>query len=167
MPEPANGTDARTAELVPVRNPEEIRYIQAFSRIIGGPGGGGDGVCPEERHPVAGGERHPVAGHPGPAEKHQAFLDLYRLSSTIDNRNPIINTPLSAAAFFRSVMDRIHDQESFAVAYLNTRNRVIDHDVVSIGTINSSRFIRVRCSAVPSSTRPMLSFSVTTIPPET
>jgi DNA repair protein RadC len=138
MPEPANGTDTRTAESVPVRNPEEIRYIQAFSRIIG--------VREEEAMEYAQkkGIRSLVENAtqllatPAQREKHQAFLDLYRLSSTIDNRNPIINSPLTAAAFFRSVMDRIHDQESFAVAYLNTRNRVIDHDVVSIGTINSS-----------------------------
>ena len=138
MPVSANGTDAQTAEPVRAKNPEEIRYIQAFSRIIG--------VREEEAMEYAQkkGIRSlmenatQLLATPAQREKHQAFLDLYRLSSTIDNRNPSINTPLSAAAFFRSVMDRIHDQESFAVAYLNTRNRVIDHDVVSIGTINSS-----------------------------
>ena len=35
-------------------------------------------------------------------------------------------------------MDEIYDKEAFVVAFLNTKNRVIDHEVVSVGTINSS-----------------------------
>ena len=31
-----------------------------------------------------------------------------------------------------------YDKEAFVVAFLNTKNRVIDHEVVSVGTINSS-----------------------------
>lgn len=30
------------------------------------------------------------------------------------------------------------DKEAFVVAFLNTKNRIIDHEVVSVGTINSS-----------------------------
>ena len=130
--------DDMPASLAGMRKPEEIRYIQAFSRIIG--------VREEEAMEYA--QRKGIRSlvenadqllsTPVQREKHQAFLDLYRLSSAIGSRNPVIASPLDAAAFFRSVMDRIHDQESFAVAYLNTRNRVIDYDVVSIGTINSS-----------------------------
>ncbi len=130
--------DDMPASLAGMRKPEEIRYIQAFSRIIG--------VREEEAMEYA--QRKGIRSlvenadqllsTPVQREKHQAFLDLYRLSSAIGSRNPVIASPLDAAAFFRSVMERIHDQESFAVAYLNTRNRVIDYDVVSIGTINSS-----------------------------
>ena len=43
-----------------------------------------------------------------------------------------------ASDYFHSVMDEIYDKEAFAVAFLNTKNRVIDHEVVSVGTINSS-----------------------------
>lgn len=60
------------------------------------------------------------------------------LSSTIDVKNPVINSPDTAATFFHSVMDQVHDKEAFVVAFLNTKNRVIDHEVVSLGTINSS-----------------------------
>ena len=71
-------------------------------------------------------------------EKPQAFLDLYRMSSTINVKNPVINSPDKAASYLHSVMDQVHDKEAFVVAFLNTKNRVIDHEVVSLGTINSS-----------------------------
>lgn len=60
------------------------------------------------------------------------------MSSAINPQKPIINSPEKASAFFHSIMDKIHDKEAFVVAFLNTKNRVIDHEVVSVGTINSS-----------------------------
>ena len=60
------------------------------------------------------------------------------MSSTINVKNPVINSPDKAASYLHSVMDQVHDKEAFVVAFLNTKNRVIDHEVVSLGTINSS-----------------------------
>ncbi|NLA66592.1 MAG: hypothetical protein GX862_11910, partial [Leucobacter sp.] len=62
----------------------------------------------------------------------------YRMSSAIKSRNPVISDPETAAAFFHSIMEKVHDKETFAVAFLNTRNRVIDYDIVSLGSVNSS-----------------------------
>ena len=119
-------------------NTDELRYVQAFARIIG--------VKEDDALEYA--QRKGIGAlvenatqlltTPAQREKHQAFLDLYRMSSTIDVKNPVINSPDAAAAFFRSVMDQVHDKEAFVVAFLNTKNRVIDHEVVSLGTINSS-----------------------------
>lgn len=117
---------------------DELRYVQAFARIIG--------VKEDEALDYA--QRKGIGAlvenatqlltTPSQREKHQAFLDLYRMSSNLKARNPVINSPDTAAAFFRSVMDQVHDKEAFVVAFLNTKNRVIDHEVVSLGTINSS-----------------------------
>ncbi len=121
-----------------MKSTDEIRYIQAYSRIIG--------VKEDEVIDYA--QRKGISSLVENAsqllttqtqrEKHQAFLDLYRMSGAITNNNPMINSPETAAAFFHSVMDKIHDQEGFAVAFLNTKNRVIDYEVISLGTINSS-----------------------------
>ena len=117
---------------------DELRYVQAFARIIG--------VKEDDALEYA--QRKGIGAlvenatqlltTPAQREKHQAFLDLYRMSSTINAKNPVINSPDTAADFFRSVMDQVHDKEAFVVAFLNTKNRVIDHEVVSLGTINSS-----------------------------
>ncbi len=119
-------------------NNDELRYIQAYARIIG--------VKEDEAAEYA--QRKGLNALVENAdqllttktqrEKYNAFLDLYRMSSSINSRNPIIKDPDTAAAFFHSVMDKIHERESFIVAALNTRNRVIDYDVVSMGSINSS-----------------------------
>jgi DNA repair protein RadC len=119
-------------------NTNELRYVQAFARIIG--------IKEDDALEYA--QRKGIGAlvenatqlltTPAQREKHQAFLDLYRMSSSIDVKNPVINSPDTAAAFFRSVMDQVHDKEAFVVAFLNTKNRVIDHEVVSLGTINSS-----------------------------
>jgi antirestriction protein ArdC/proteasome lid subunit RPN8/RPN11 len=60
------------------------------------------------------------------------------MSTAISHNNPVISSPDTASDFFHSVMDKIHDQEAMVVAFLNTRNRVIDYEEVSLGTINSS-----------------------------
>ncbi len=119
-------------------NNDELRYIQAYARIIG--------VKEDEAAEYA--QRKGLNALVENAdqllttktqrEKYNAFIDLYRMSSSINSRNPIIKDPDTAAAFFHSVMDKIHERESFIVAALNTRNRVIDYDVVSMGSINSS-----------------------------
>lgn len=117
---------------------DELRYIQAYARVIG--------VKEDEAIQYA--QRKGITSLVDNAsqllttqtqrQKHKAFLDLYRMSSAIQNNNPQITTPETAAAFFHSVMEKIYDQEAFAVAFLNTKNRVIDHEIVSLGTINSS-----------------------------
>ena len=117
---------------------EELRYIQAFSRIIGVKED--DAIEYAERKGLNAlvDNAAQLLATPVQREKHQAFLDLYRMSSAINPQKPIINSPEKASAFFHSVMDKIHDKEAFVVAFLNTKNRVIDHEVVSVGTINSS-----------------------------
>ena len=119
-------------------NTDEVRYIQAFARIIG----------VKEYDALEYAQRKGINAlvenasqlltSPAQREKHQAFLDLYRMSSTINVKNPVINSPDKAASYLHSVMDQVHDKEAFVVAFLNTKNRVIDHEVVSLGTINSS-----------------------------
>ncbi|RBP58440.1 DNA repair protein RadC [Alkalibaculum bacchi] len=119
-------------------NTDELRYIQAFSRIIGVKED--DAIEYAQRKGLNSlvDNATQLLSTPAQREKHQAFLDLYRMSSGINTRNPIINSPEAASDFFHSVMDKIYDKEAFVVAFLNTKNRVIDHEVVSVGTINSS-----------------------------
>ena len=117
---------------------DELRYIQAFSRIIGVKED--DAIEYAERKGLNAlvDNAAQLLATPVQREKHQAFLDLYRMSSAINPQKPIINSPEKASDFFHSVMDKIHDKEAFVVVFLNTKNRVIDHEVVSVGTINSS-----------------------------
>ncbi len=117
---------------------DELRYIQAFSRIIGVKEDDAIEYAQRKGLNALVDNATQLLATPVQREKHQAFLDLYRMSSGINTRNPIINSPEAASAFFHSVMDKIYDKEAFVVAFLNTKNRVIDHEVVSVGTINSS-----------------------------
>ena len=121
-----------------MNNTDELRYVQAFARIIGVKED--DALEYAQRKGIGALVENAtqLLSTPAQREKHQAFLDLYRMSSGINTKNPVINSPDAAAAFFRSVMDQVHDKEAFVVAFLNTKNRVIDHEVVSLGTINSS-----------------------------
>ena len=117
---------------------DELRYIQAFSRIIGVKEDAAIEYAQRKGLSALVDNATQLLSTPVQREKHQAFLDLYRMSSTINTRNPIINSPEKASTYFHSVMDEIYDKEAFVVAFLNTKNRVIDHEVVSVGTINSS-----------------------------
>lgn len=117
---------------------DELRYIQAFSRIIGVKEDVAIEYAQRKGLNALVDNATQLLSTPVQREKHQAFLDLYRMSSTINTRNPIINSPEKASTYFHSVMDEIYDKEAFVVAFLNTKNRVIDHEVVSVGTINSS-----------------------------
>jgi DNA repair protein RadC len=121
-----------------MNNTDELRYVQAFARIIGVKED--DALEYAQRKGIGALVENAtqLLSTPAQRERHQAFLDLYRMSSNINTKNPIINSPDTAADFFRSVMDQVHDKEAFVVAFLNTKNRVIDHEVVSLGTINSS-----------------------------
>ena len=119
-------------------NIDELRYIQAFSRIIGVKEDAAIEYAQRKGLNALVDNATQLLSTPVQREKHQAFLDLYRMSSTINTRNPIINSPEKASTYFHSVMDEIYDKEAFVVAFLNTKNRVIDHEVVSVGTINSS-----------------------------
>ena len=117
---------------------DEVRYIQAYARIMG----------VKEEVVVEYAQKKGMAAlvdnatqllvTPTQKEKHRAFLDLYRMSSAITHDNPILNSPEAVASFMRSVMDQIHDKEAFIVAFLNTRNRVIDYDEVALGSINGA-----------------------------
>lgn len=117
---------------------DELRYIQAFSRIIGVKENDTIEYAQKKGLNALVDNATQLLTTPVQREKHQAFLDLYRMSSSINTRNPVIDSPNKALVFFHSVMDSIHDKEAFVVAFLNTKNRIIDHEVVSVGTINSS-----------------------------
>jgi len=121
-----------------MKNTDELRYIQAFSRIIGVKEDDATEYAQRKGLNALVDNASQLLSTPAQREKHQAFLDLYRMSSAINTRKPVINSPETASAFFHSVMDNIYDKEAFVVAFLNTKNRVIDHEVVSVGTINSS-----------------------------
>lgn len=122
-----------------MRDTDELRYIQAFARIIGVKEDAAIEYAERKGLNALVDNATQLLATPVQREKHQAFLDLYRMSSTINTRNPIINSPPEkASSYFHSVMDEIYDKEAFVVAFLNTKNRVIDHEVVSVGTINSS-----------------------------
>lgn len=117
---------------------EELLYIQAFSRVIGVKES--DVIEYTQRKGINAlvENASQLLTTPTQREKHQAFLELYRLSSNLERKNPVIGNQLQAADFFRSVMDTAHDKESIAVAFLNTKNRVIDHEIISTGTISSA-----------------------------
>ncbi|QAT60969.1 DNA repair protein RadC [Acidilutibacter cellobiosedens] len=117
---------------------EELRYIQAFARIIGVKEDAAIEYAQRKGLNALVDNATQLLTTPVQREKHQAFLDLYRMSSSINTRNPIISSPNDASAFFHSIMEKIYDKEAFVVAFLNTKNRIIDHEVVSVGTINSS-----------------------------
>ena len=121
-----------------IKNSDELRYIQAFSRIIGVKEDDAIDYAQRKGLNALVDNATQLLATPAQREKHQAFLDLYRMSSAINTRKPVINSPETASAFFHSVMDNIYDKEAFVVAFLNTKNRVIDYEVVSVGTINSS-----------------------------
>ena len=117
---------------------EETRYIAAYARIIGVQ----EEVATEyaQRKGIAAlvDNAYQLLETPEQLAKHQAFLDLYRMSSSLTREKPILSSPTIAAGYMHSVIEKVHDKESLVVAFLNTKNRVIDYEQVSIGTINSS-----------------------------
>ena len=117
---------------------EETRYIAAYARIIGVQ----EAVVTEyaQRKGISAlvDNAYQLLETPEQLAKHQAFLDLYRMSSSLTREKPILSSPSIAAGYMHSVIDQVHDKESLVVAFLNTKNRVIDYEQVSIGTINSS-----------------------------
>jgi DNA repair protein RadC/antirestriction protein ArdC len=117
---------------------EETRYIAAYASIIGVQ----EAVASEyaQRKGIAAlmDNAYQLLETPEQLAKHQAFLDLYRMSSSLTREKPILSSPTIAAGYMHSVINQVHDKESLVVAFLNTKNRVIDYEQVSIGTINSS-----------------------------
>ena len=117
---------------------EDTRNIAAYARIIGVQ----EAVVTEyaQRKGIAAlvDNAYQLLETPEQLAKHQAFLDLYRMSSSLTREKPILSSPSIAAGYMHSVIDQVHDKESLVVAFLNTKNRVIDYEQVSIGTINSS-----------------------------
>ena len=117
---------------------EENRYIAAYAHIIGVQ----EAVVTEyaERKGLAAlvDNAYQLLETPEQQAKHRAFLDLYRMSSSLTRDNPILSSPSAAAGYMHTVIDQVHDKESMVVVFLNTKNRVIDYEQVSVGTINSS-----------------------------
>jgi DNA repair protein RadC len=117
---------------------DDLRYIQAYAKIIGVR----EDIVLEyaQRKGMVAlmNNASELLTTPAQREKHQAFLDLYRMSAAVNTRNQTIDSPEKAADFFRSVMGEIFDKEAVVVAFLNTKNRVIGHEVVSVGSIDSS-----------------------------
>ncbi len=117
---------------------EENRYIAAYAHIIGVQ----ESVVTEyaERKGLAAlvDNAYQLLETPEQQAKHKAFLDLYRMSSSLTRDNPILSSPSAAAGYMHTVIDQVHDKESMVVVFLNTKNRVIDYEQVSVGTINSS-----------------------------
>lgn len=117
---------------------EENRYIAAYAHIIGVQ----ESVVTEyaERKGLAAlvDNAYQLLETPEQQAKHKAFLDLYRMSSSLTRDNPILSSPSAAAGYMHTVIDQVHDKESMLVVFLNTKNRVIDYEQVSVGTINSS-----------------------------
>ncbi len=117
---------------------DEVRYIQAYARIIGVKEDAVIEYAQKKGMAALVDNASQLLATPTQKEKHQAFLDLYRMSSAITHESPILNSPEAVADFMRSVMDKIHDKEAFVVAFLNTKNRIIDYDEVSLGSISSA-----------------------------
>ena len=88
---------------------DELRYIQAFSRIIGVKEDDTIEYVQRKGLNALVDNATQLLATPVQREKHQAFLALYRMSRGINIRNPVINSPESASAFFHSVMDNIYD----------------------------------------------------------
>jgi len=117
---------------------EETRYIAAYARIIGVQEAIVTEYAQRKGLTALVDNAYQLLETPGQQAKHKAFLDLYRMSSSLTRENPILSSPTSAASYMHTVIDQVHDKESMVVAFLNTKNRVIDYEQVSIGTINSS-----------------------------
>ena len=82
---------------------DELRYIQAFSRIIGVKEDAAIEYAQRKGLNALVDNATQLLSTPAQREKHQAFLDLYRMSSTINTRNPVINSPEKASAYFHLV----------------------------------------------------------------
>ncbi len=117
---------------------EENRYIAAYARIIGVQEAIVTEYAQRKGLTALVDNAYQLLETPGQQAKHKAFLDLYRMSSSLTRENPILSSPTSAAGYMHTVIDQVHDKESMVVAFLNTKNRVIDYEQVSVGTINSS-----------------------------
>ncbi len=114
------------------------RYIAAFAKIIGVQENLASEYAERKGIEALVDNAYQLLETPEQIAKHNAFLELYRMSSSIGRQNPILSSPTAAASYMHSVLEKVHDKESMVVAFLNTKNRVIDYEQVSIGTINSS-----------------------------
>ena len=117
---------------------EENRYITAYARIIGVQEARVTEYAQRKGLAALVDNAYQLLETPEQQAKHKAFLELYRMSSSLTRENPILSSPSAAAGYMHTVIDQVHDKESLVVAFLNTKNRVIDYEQVSIGTINSS-----------------------------
>ncbi len=116
------------------------KYIQAYSKVFG--------VVAEEVRAYA--EKKGMAALTDDVatidllsskkqqEKLKAFQSLVRLGYELEIESPRIGSPQDIANFAHSVMEKIRVQESIVVLSLNTKNRILDYDVISLGSVNYS-----------------------------
>lgn len=119
------------------------KYIQSYSKIFG--------VDVEEVRLYA--EKKGVAALTNNAvsllstkeqrEKMKAFQSLVKLGYELEIESPQLRTPKDIANYAHSVMEKIRVQESILVLSLNTKNQVLDYDIVSMGSVDFS-YVHVR-----------------------
>ena len=74
----------------------------------------------------------------------EAIQNLTLMRNIFDNlksydREYKLSDPEAAASFFKNNFNDIRHREFFTVAYLDTKNRVIDFEVVSTGSVNAAQ----------------------------
>ena len=72
---------------------DELKYIQAYSKIIGVKEGDAIEYAEKKGLPALVENASQLLSTPKQREKHQAFLELYRMSSALATRNPVISSP--------------------------------------------------------------------------
>ena len=77
-----------------------------------------------------------MKGKPSPFQGHQVRIALVRETSKSMLPSTYVKTPEDAAELMKELKEK--DREHFAVILLNTKNRVLGVEVVSIGTLDAS-----------------------------
>ncbi|EFE28330.1 putative DNA repair protein RadC [Filifactor alocis ATCC 35896] len=116
----------------------EARYIQSYAKIIGVKEEAAISYAQKKGTLALINNASGLLTTKTQREKHKAFVDLYRMSSELHHENPVLSSPEAVTSFMQSVMEHIHDKEAMMAVFLDTKNRVIDYEEVSLGTINSS-----------------------------
>jgi len=144
----------------------EARYIQSYAKIIGVKEEAAISYAQKKGTLALINNASGLLTTKTQREKHKAFVDLYRMSSELHHENPVLSSPEAVTSFMQSVMEHIHYKEAMMAVFLDTKNRVIDYEEVSLGTINSSIVHQEKYFEVLSSIRQMRLSSATITPPE-
>ncbi|MCR3921575.1 MAG: DNA repair protein RadC, partial [Firmicutes bacterium] len=92
------------------------------------------------------------------AQKAKKLKDIFALSRALlqpDNENIIIKSPADVYEHFKYMA--LNEEEQLVALYLNTKNKVLMHTVISKGTLNTSLIhprevfsaaIRIKCASV-------------------